>query len=108
MTIKPAMGCCLALLTVMAARVMAQQPVYQSKPVTQTATIEAIDKASRSVTLKTSGGISVDIKAPDEMQGFDTLKVGDQVSATYYEAMAVRVRKPGDPAPPAEPTTVVQ
>jgi hypothetical protein len=108
MTIKPGLVCCLALLTVTTAGVMAQQPVYQSKPVTQTATIDAIDKANRVVILKGPMGNSFEVKAPDEMEGFDTLKVGDQVSVTYFEALAVRVRKPGEPAPPAEPTTTVQ
>jgi len=86
----------------------AQGPIAQSKPVSVTATIDAIDKANRTVTLKRANGTSVEIKAPMEMQGFNTLKVGDQVTASYFDAVAVDVRKPGDPAPPSEPTTVVQ
>jgi hypothetical protein len=70
-----------------------------------TATIEAIDKATRTVTLKGPKGNSIDVKAPDEMEGFNSLKVGDQVTATYFAAVALHVRKPGEPAPPAEPTT---
>jgi hypothetical protein len=50
----------------------------------------------------------VDVKAPEQMEGFNTLKVGDLVTATYFEAYAVNVRKPGDPPPPAEPTTTIQ
>jgi hypothetical protein len=73
-----------------------------------TATIEAIDKATRSVTLKRADGTTVEIKTPPEMQGFNTLKVGDQVTASYFEATALSVRKPGDPAPPSEPTTVIE
>ena len=42
------------------------------------------------------------------MQGFNTLKVGDQVRRRISRKHAVNVRKPGDPAPPAEPTTVIQ
>jgi hypothetical protein len=84
-----------------------QGPVSESAPVTRTATIEAIDKASRTVTLKGSQG-SVETKVGDQMEGFNTLKVGDQVTATYFEAVAVNVRKPGDPAPPAEPTTTIE
>ena len=71
---------------------------------TLTATIEAIDKTNRTVTLK--GPINtVVVKAPDEMEGFNSLRVGDQVVATYYEALAVNNRKPGEPAPSAEVTT---
>lgn len=102
-------ACCAALLSLLPAGASARQgPLAQSKPVTLTATVEAVDKASRTVTLKRPNGTSVEIKAPAEMQGFNTLKVGDQVTASYFEAVAVNVRKPGDPEPPGEPTTVVQ
>ena len=77
----------------------------RSKPVTVSATIEAIDPATRVVTLKGPEGNSVDVTAPEQMEGFKKLKVGDQVTATYFGALAVRVRKPGDPAPSTEPST---
>src|SRR5262249_24829634 len=54
----------------------AQAPADNSKPRTITATIAAIDQASRIVTLKGPNGNTVDVKAPDEMQGFKSLKVG--------------------------------
>jgi hypothetical protein len=81
---------------------------YESTPVTVTATIEAIDKVNRTVTLKGPKGVSVPVKAPDGMEGFNSLRVGDQVTATYYDAIAVSVRKPGDPAPSTSPSTVTQ
>ena len=84
---------------------VAQRQVAESKPVTITATIEAIDPATRVVTLKGPEGNSVDVTAPAQMEGFKKLKVGDQVTATYFNALAVRVRKPGDPAPSTEPST---
>lgn len=83
----------------------AQTPAASSKPRTIAATIEAIDQTSRIVTLKGPNGNTVDLKAPDEMQGFKSLKVGDQVTASYFDAVAVRVRKPGDPAPSTTPVT---
>ena len=83
-------------------------PVPESRPVTVTARIEAIDRENRIVRLKRSGADSVDVKVPADMEGFRTLKVGEVVSATYMEAVAVRVRKPGDPDPTAAPTTVTQ
>jgi Cu/Ag efflux protein CusF len=69
--------------------------------VTRTATIEAIDKTSRLVTLKGEKGNVVVVKAGPEVKRFDELKVGDKVSATYYESVAVHVRKPGEPEPKA-------
>jgi Cu/Ag efflux protein CusF len=86
----------------------AQIPRVEAKPVTVTATIEAIDKDARVVTLKGPKGQSVDVKAPDAMEGFNTLRVGDQVSATYYEAIALQVRRPGDPARSQAPETTVR
>src|SRR5262245_10168353 len=83
----------------------AQSATTRAEPVTVTATITAIDQANRIISFKGSDGMVAAIKAPDEMEGFKTLKVGDLVTATYYEAMAVQVRKPGTPAPPAVPPT---
>lgn len=101
-------GCCLALLVLATAGLAAQKPVYESEPITHVATIQAIDKANRVVTLKGPQGNSVDLKVPDEMEGFNSLRVGDQVTATYFDAVIVRVRKPGDPAPSTQPETTVE
>jgi hypothetical protein len=89
---------------------LAQTPVPESRPVTVNARIEAIDRERRIVRLRRlgGGGDSVDVEVPGQMEGFSTLKVGDEVSATYSEAIAVRVRKPGDPVPAAAPTTATQ
>jgi Cu/Ag efflux protein CusF len=92
-----------ALLIWSPAAASAQSSASQSKPVTRTATIEAIDQANRMVTLKGANGHTFDVKAPEEMQGFKSLKVGDLVTATYFEAMAVQIRKPGAAAPAAAP-----
>ena len=93
---------CAALVAWSSVIPSAQSSSSQSKPVSVSATIEAIDQANRVVTLKGPKG-TFDMKAPEEMEGFKSLKVGDQVTATYYEAMAVQVRKPGAPAPAAVP-----
>jgi hypothetical protein len=96
------------VLMLMTTSLVAQQPAYQSKPVTVTATIEAIDKANRLVTLRGPEGNSVDVKAPDQMEGFNSLKVGDQVTATYFAAVMIRARKAGDPVSGGEPATTVR
>jgi hypothetical protein len=103
-------GCYLLWLILMSVGLVAQQPAYQSKPVTVTATIEAIDKANRVITLKGPAGDNVDVKVPDAMEGFNSLKVGDQVTATYFAAVMLRARKPGDPAPAStgDPATTVR
>jgi Cu/Ag efflux protein CusF len=86
----------------------AQKAIYESEPKVVTATIEAIDKASRVVTLKTAAGSRLPVTAPPEMEGFNTLKVGDIVSARYFEAVAIRLARPGSPAPSGTPSTTVR
>jgi hypothetical protein len=90
----------LATVLVASSLALAQQPVTKTASVTATATIQAIDKANRMVTLKddTSGAEDTMVAGP-AMKRFDELKVGDKVKVTYYESLVMQVRKPGDPAP---------
>jgi hypothetical protein len=81
-------------------------PDPNASKVTVKATIEAIDKASRLVTLKGETGNLAVVYADQSIKRFDELKVGDTVSATYYESIAVNVRKPGEPAPAATTSAV--
>jgi hypothetical protein len=81
-------------------------PDPNAQKVTVSATIEAIDRASRLITLKGPKGNIATVYADQSIKRFDELKVGDTVSATYYESLAVNVRKPGDPAPPATSSAV--
>jgi Cu/Ag efflux protein CusF len=80
--------------------VSAQDPKPITESVTVQATIEAIDKTAKTVTLKGPKGNLVDVDASGVAR-FDQLKVGDVVTATYSESLAVHVRKPGEPAPTA-------
>ena len=81
-------------------------PDPNASKVTVKATIEAIDKASRLVTLKGETGNLAVVYADQSIKRFDELKVGDTVSATYSESIAVNVRKPGEPAPAATTSAV--
>ena len=78
---------------------VAQMPQPVTEKVTITATIEAIDKSARLVMLKGEKGNVVTVQVGEEMKRFNELKVGDKVSATYTESLAVSVRQPGQPAP---------
>jgi hypothetical protein len=100
------LACCASLLVLQAVMLARQAP--PSKSTTVTATIEAIDKGGRVITLKGSSGRVVEVAAPAEMQGFNTLKVGDRVTATYFEAVALSVRKPGTPAASSTPVTTTR
>jgi hypothetical protein len=68
-----------------------------SDMVTTTATVQDIDKAKRTVTLKGEGGKTVEVKVGENVKNFDQIKKGDQVKAAYYESAAISIRKPGDP-----------
>ena len=74
--------------------------------VTATATVEAVDSAKRTVTLKGSGGKTRTIHLGKEAVNFDQIKVGDQVRATVAQEVAVSVRKAGGP-PGADASRVV-
>ena len=67
MTRTTVVAWCAAILVT--APALAQKQVAESKPVTVTATIEAIDPATRTVTLKGPDGNSVDVAAPDQIGG---------------------------------------
>jgi hypothetical protein len=58
-----------------------------------TATVTAVDKASRTVTLKAPKGNEVDIVAGPEVRNFDQIKVGDQVTAQYQESLTLELKK---------------
>jgi Cu/Ag efflux protein CusF len=72
------------------------KPVSQSAVLETTATITAIDKGARMITLEDEDGESETIFAGPEVKRFDELKVGQKVTFRYYESMVTQVRKPGE------------
>ena len=58
------------------------------------ATIAAIDKKKRTVTLEMPDGRKVNTKVDKSVKAFETLKKGDSVHARYTEAIAISVEKP--------------
>lgn len=83
-----------------------QKPLQRSESVTVKATVESIDKPNRTVTLKGPEGNLVALQVDPSVKRFDELKVGDVVTATYTESIAVKVRKPGEPDPDINSETV--
>jgi len=59
------------------------------------ATITAIDQATRDVTLKGPQGNLLTVTAGPEVKNFDKLKVGDQVDLQYIEALTLELKKGG-------------
>lgn len=79
---------------------LAQAPVSVGEVITETFTIEAIDHASRIVTLKDKAGLMEDVLCGPEVQRFDALKVGDSVTFRYYESVVSSIQRPGSTAKP--------
>jgi hypothetical protein len=80
-----------------AAAVKATEPgkVTVADAVQVAATVQAIDKAKRLVTLKGPAGNVFMVQAGPEVRNFDQIKVGDQVVARYVEALTLELKKGG-------------
>ena len=60
-----------------------------------TATVLAIDKQDRILTLQGPKKNIVDIEVGEEARNFDQIRVGDQLRIEYYESVALYLGKPG-------------
>ena len=85
------------VLVSMAHTATAQSKTISSAMRVETGTVEVIDAASRTVTLKKPDGTFVTTVAGPDIKRFAELKVGDKVSARYYENVVVRLKRPGEP-----------
>ncbi len=73
--------------------------IGSSEAVMVRATVESIDPAARTVTLKGPRGKSFTVSVDDKVKNLSEVKVGDEVVATYYEAIAFELKKPGEAVP---------
>jgi len=69
--------------------------VAMAQTVKATATITAIDAATRAVTLKGPKGNEMVVTAGPEVKNFAQIKVGDQVTVEYVESLALELKKGG-------------
>ena len=69
--------------------------VAMAQTVKATATITAIDAATRAITLKGPKGNETVITAGPEVKNFAQMKVGDQVNVEYVESLALELKKGG-------------
>ncbi len=89
---------CGAVVALAATAAVAEAQVTKTitgETVTVTATVEAIERGSREVTVKKADGKYETFKVPESMKRFDTLKIGDKISARYYETMVLQLKAPG-------------
>jgi hypothetical protein len=92
-----------------AAPAIAQQPKVQSaetfasapgrgeatRMIRVSATVTAIDKATRTLTLKGADGKTFPLVASSEVRNFDQIQVGSEVVVGYLEALAIELKKGG-------------
>ena len=85
-----------AVLVSMAHTVMAQSKTVKSEMRTATGIVEAIEAATRTLTLKKPDDTFVTIVAGPDITRFAEVKLGDTVNVRYYENIVVRVKQPGE------------
>ena len=81
---------------------MAAAPVsgtVDENVVSATATVKALDQKTRMVTLQKPDGSLIKFRAGDNVRNLAQVKVGDEVTVSYYESLAYEVKKPGTAAP---------
>src|SRR5215471_3309874 len=69
--------------------------------VSATARVKAVDLRTRHVTLERADGSEVTLYADDNVRNLPQVKVGDEVTVSYYESIAFEVKKPGTTTPGA-------
>ncbi len=95
-------GLAIAVAALIVATVAPAEPpkkVGTSEAVMVRATVESVDVAGRTVTLKGPKGKSFTVSVDDGVKSLENVKVGDEVVARYYEAIAFELKKAGEAVP---------
>lgn len=71
-----------------------------------TATVTAIDKSNRKVTIRSQGGKKSVVKAGPEVINFDQIRVGDRITVTMTEKLVVSLLEEGARSRDSESTRV--
>lgn len=90
----------LAPLAPAAAQPALPGPAEMGRTVSSTATVEAVDRRARSVTLRMADGELETFTAPAEMRNFERIRRGDRVVAQMSGAISLALAQPGSPSQP--------
>jgi hypothetical protein len=96
MKVRTTMWLMTMLWMVAVALPVAQAPVTKANMIKVTATIQAIDSTTRTLTLRDDKGNEDTFSVGDGVQRFKELKVGQKVNITYYESIVFQLLKPGE------------
>lgn len=69
--------------------------IQAAQLVTATAKVVKMNQKTRMATIKTSDGRTKTFKVDPAVKNLSQVHVGDDVNVTFYEAIAIRLRKPG-------------
>jgi hypothetical protein len=86
---------CAAAVLTLGVSLAAQTKTLTGPTQTVTGTIEAIETSSRQIYLKKPDGNTEVVYVPQEVKRFESLKIGDKITAKYYENVILRVQPPG-------------
>jgi len=94
----PWIGTCPAAVAQTSPTAVTKPAVGEAVMVTARGTVQDIDKANRTVTLKGERGrtLTLDVQDPQKL---NAITIGDPVVAVYYESIAVEVHKAGSTVP---------
>jgi hypothetical protein len=87
-----------AVVVASGATMNAQTKTLTGEAKTITATVEAIEASTRTLTVKGPEGNYVPITVPASVERFSDIKVGDTISARYYDNIVLRLKPAGEPA----------
>jgi Cu/Ag efflux protein CusF len=88
-------GIAVAVLVSIPRIMIAQGKTIASEVRVETGIVQAVDASTRHVTLKKADGTVVTTVARPEVKRLDEVKVGDKITARYYETI-VRLKAPGE------------
>ena len=87
----------IAALALIPRQAMAQSRTVTAETKTETGTVEAIETASRTITLRKGDGTLVETVAGPDVKRFDEVKIGDKITARYYDTVILRMHRAGEP-----------
>jgi Cu/Ag efflux protein CusF len=76
----------------------AQTKTIPGDLVTTTATVEAIDATTRTLTIRDPEGRLVPLTVPKSVERFSEITVGDTITARYDDNIVLRLKPAGEPA----------
>jgi hypothetical protein len=89
------MSAAAAFLTVAGVAEAQLTKVVPGETTVMSVSVEAIERSSREVTVKKPDGTYAILYVPASMKAFDTLKVGDKITAKHYENVILQLKPAG-------------